>query len=172
MAGATAAGAATSNDNFEKAFTLLMGSEGRYSNNPHDPGGETMWGVTKRAALRWGYAGRMVDLPRETAKQIAKAEYWNPHNCDALPLALAFQVFDTAYNGGEAVKWLQECLSVGADGNVGPQTIAAAQAADPWRVVALFNAKRLVYLASLKQAVFADGRMVRIANNLTLGELQ
>ena len=59
-------------DNFNWAFDLLMGHEGGYSNNPKDPGGETMWGITARVARAWGYSGPMKSLPRETAKQIAK----------------------------------------------------------------------------------------------------
>lgn len=41
-------------DNFEDAFRALIGSEGGYSFNPHDPGGETMWGVTARVARSAG----------------------------------------------------------------------------------------------------------------------
>lgn len=37
--------------NFEKAFTHTLGLEGKYSNNPHDTGGETMWGITKALCL-------------------------------------------------------------------------------------------------------------------------
>ena len=61
---------------FNEAFDALIGNEGGYSNNAADPGGETMWGITKRVAVASGYMGQMKDLPRETAKQIAKKNYW------------------------------------------------------------------------------------------------
>ncbi|WP_460988842.1 glycosyl hydrolase 108 family protein, partial [Staphylococcus aureus] len=34
---------------FDECFEKLIGHEGCYSNNPKDPGGETKWGVSKRA---------------------------------------------------------------------------------------------------------------------------
>ena len=33
--------------NFDKAFELVIGHEGGYSNNPKDPGGETKYGISK-----------------------------------------------------------------------------------------------------------------------------
>ena len=42
-------------ENFEKAFTHTLGLEGKYSNNPNDTGGETMWGITKALTIRYGY---------------------------------------------------------------------------------------------------------------------
>ena len=35
---------------FDDAFDLLIGNEGGYVNNPADPGGETMFGITARVA--------------------------------------------------------------------------------------------------------------------------
>ena len=90
-------------DNFEDAFRALIGSEGGYSFNPHDPGGETMWGVTARVARSAGYAGAMKDLPLDTARQIAKQKYWDPLHLDELDPRVAFQIFDANYNGGLVV---------------------------------------------------------------------
>ena len=55
-------------NSFDDAFDALIGNEGGYSNNPKDPGGETMWGITARVARAAGYTGPMRDLPRDTAK--------------------------------------------------------------------------------------------------------
>ncbi|MEJ2768119.1 glycosyl hydrolase 108 family protein [Mycetohabitans sp. B46] len=44
-------------------FDRLIGNEGGYSDRRQDPGGETRWGVTRRAALAWGYAGPMWNVP-------------------------------------------------------------------------------------------------------------
>lgn len=157
--------------NFDVAFAQLLGNEGSYT---IDNGGPTMWGITQAVARNWGYVGDMKLLSQETAKAIALREYWQPFGCDSLPLALAFQVFDTAYNGGHPVQWLQIALgfaSADVDGHAGPQTIAAAVAADVWKTVALFNAQRLRYLANLKQPQAADGRMNRIAGNLEKGNM-
>ena len=53
----------------------VIGREGRYSNNPADRGGETMWGITAAVARANGYAGAMRDMPRETAKDIYHRRY-------------------------------------------------------------------------------------------------
>ena len=42
---------------FDIAFTRLLGHEGKYVDNPADPGGETNWGISRRS-----YPG--VDIER------------------------------------------------------------------------------------------------------------
>lgn len=158
---------------FDVAFANLLGNEGGYSNNPADPGGETNHGVTEKVARKWGYTGRMIDLPVATAGMIAKSEYWDPYSCDQLPLPIAFQVFDTAYNGGFPAKWLQQALGVTADGNIGAQTIAAARGCNVWQAVACFNSWRLSYYTSLGTwGTFGKGWTNRIAANLKKGSMQ
>lgn len=155
---------------FEAAFEKLMGHEGGYSNHPNDPGGETMYGVTARVARIAGYTGAMIDLPRETAMAIAKKLYWNPYQCDQFAPAIAFALFDTAYNGGKPAHWLQQALGVTADGIIGAQTIGAARAADPAAVAMAFYARRLLYLTELDAwPSFGRGWTRRIANNLMMG---
>ena len=128
-----------------------------------------MYGITKRVAEANGYTGDMRALTLDFAKAIAKKAYWDTAACDQFPYAVAFQVFDTAYNGGHAVKWLQTAVGVTADGVVGAATVGAVRSTDVWQVLALFNASRLEYLAELKQAEFAAGRMNRIAGCLRKG---
>jgi lysozyme family protein len=153
-------------DNFPQCFALLMGNEGGYT---VDNGGPTMWGVTEAVARRSGYTGDMRLLPKETAMQIARANYWNPTHCDLYPAPIAFQVFDTAYNGGRPLQWLQEIANTTA---IGSGLASALSVMNVWEVVARFNAKRLQYLAGLKQPQYANGRMNRIAGNLNLGGLK
>lgn len=136
---------------FDDCFDRLMENEGGYSNRnaAADPGGETMYGVTLKVARAWGYLGPMKDLSIDTAKQIARAVYWTPNRCDQLPPAIAFHVFDTAYNGGSAVRWLQQAAGVSADGIIGAKTIEAVRNMQPAALVMAFNALRLNYLANL-----------------------
>ena len=148
---------------FDKCWTLTLGNEGDYT---VDNGGPTRWGVTQAVARRWGYQGDMKVLPQETAKQIAMANYWSPFGCEFFPLPIAFQVFDTAYNGGHPIQWLQSIMKTTATGS---DLGALLSVANWWEVVARFNALRLQYLASLKQPQYANGRMNRIAANMTLG---
>ncbi|MDE1906636.1 MAG: glycoside hydrolase family 108 protein [Rhodospirillales bacterium] len=160
--------------NFQAAFERLLGNEGAYVDNPADPGGATMWGITERVARSWGYDGDMRALPRATAEAIAYNRYWQPHQLDALPAAVGFQVFDAVYNGGPAILWLQRAAGMPADlqdGTMGPKTLAAAVDVVPAQLIARFNAQRLLYLASLDAwPTFGRGWARRIANNLLVGE--
>jgi lysozyme family protein len=155
---------------FDDAFAALIGNEGGYSNNPADPGGETIFGVTARVARAWGYAGDMKDLPLDTAKAIAKKNYWDAYQCDQFDPRIGFQVFDTAYNGGKPAQWLQQAAGVKADGVIGSITVAAVRAADPMKIIMRFAAYRLQYLGNLPTwPSFGHGWANRIANNLIRG---
>ncbi len=157
-------------DSFDNVFDSLIGNEGGYSNDPADPGGETMFGITARVARACGYQGSMQDLPLDTAKQIAKTEYWDRYQCDQFDPHIGFQLFDAAYNGGPAAKWLQMAAGVTVDGIIGAQTVAAIRALDPAKVILRFDAYRLQYLDSLATwPSFGHGWVNRIANNLIRG---
>lgn len=155
--------------NFEQAFEKLIGHEGGYVDHPSDPGGRTNHGVTERVARAHGYQGDMRDLPLETAKEIARAAYWDAVRADELPEAVRFDVFDGAYNSGtgQAAKWLQRAAGVDADGDIGPATLAAAAAADPGRLLARYNGHRLQFFTDLATwPQFGRGWSRRIAGNL------
>lgn len=155
---------------FDDAFSALIGNEGGYSNNPKDPGGETMFGVTARVARAHGYTGPMRNLPLETAKAIAKTEYWDPYRCDELPPTVAFLVLDAAYNGGYPAKWLQLAVGEKPDGKVGNATVAAASSADAYRTVLRFLSLRLAYMTTLRTwPTFGKGWAARIARNMMKG---
>ena len=159
--------------NFDDAFKKLMGHEKGYSDHPDDTGGETMWGVTKRVARMHGYAGDMRALPLATAKEIARAEYWDAVKADKLPDAVRFDVFDAAYNSGveQATLWLQRAAGADPDGKLGPMTLIAANEKDPQALAARFNGYRLDTLNDLKNwRSFSGGWAQRIAENLKAGK--
>ncbi|UUX38997.1 hypothetical protein NTJ56_08840 [Burkholderia contaminans] len=155
---------------FDEAFDALIGNEGGYSNNPKDPGGETMWGVTARVARAAGYTGAMRDLPRDTAKAIAKRLYWDPLHCDEYDPRIGFQLLDANYNGGHVVLWMQQAGGARADGVFGPATIAAVKEADPARFIMRFIAVRQNYLTACKPwPTFSRGWIHRTSSNLLKG---
>lgn len=153
---------------FADAFDSLMGVEKGFWDDP--AGGPTMYGVTERVARSWGYQGDMRQLSLDTARLIAKSEYWDRFQCDQFAPAIGYQVFDTAYNGGHPVQWLQQAVGVAVDGVIGAKTIAAVRAADTGKVVLAFNAARIKYLTSLDGwATNGKGWARRIADNLLKG---
>lgn len=161
--------------NFDDAFGLLMKSEvgdapnGGYVNNPKDPGGETKWGVTKRVAVECGFTGDMHDLTEDTAKGIAKSEYWDKYQCDLYDGHVAYQIFDIAYNGGPVVSFMQKSVGVYIDGILGPNTISAMQSYSPQsHLVDRLNSLRIKYCTSLKKLwpTFGAGWANRVADNL------
>lgn len=136
---------------FDQAFDKLLGFEGGYSNNPADPGGETMWGVTKAEAVASGYTGAMKDLPKEIAKKIYYKKYWQVIRADELPDLIRYATFDAAVNSGpvQAIKWLQRALGVADDGVIGANTLLAASMGSADAVLRKMLGQRLVFMASL-----------------------
>lgn len=154
---------------FDEAFDRLIGFEGGYADDPRDPGGETMWGVTRRVALQEGYTGIMRVLPRDTAKAIYAKRYWAPVQADTLPDAIRYPVFDAAVNSGvaQSVKWLQRALDIVDDGDLGAVTLAALGACDPERIVARFCGFHLDFLTSLPTwGAYGRGWVRRVASIL------
>lgn len=150
---------------FDECFEKLIGHEGCYSNNPKDHGGETKWGVSKRAYP----ALDIADLTIDDAKQIYKRDYWDRAQCDRLHPDLAFQVFDGAVNSGigNSIRWLQEAAGVAVDGVVGPLTLRKVGDMEPSIIIARYNGVRLKFMASLSTFdVFGRGWCRRIAANL------
>lgn len=154
---------------FNEAFERLIGHEGGYVNHPKDPGGETMYGITKRVARKHGYMGKMKDLPRGVACEIARDEYWKDCKADLVPDEVRFDLFDTCYHSGapRAIILLQRAAGVHDDGAFGPKTEAAVNAMHPYKLLARFNGFRLLFLSDLKNwDAFSEGWAKRVARNL------
>jgi lysozyme family protein len=145
--------------NFEKCLELMLAHEGGFVNHPQDPGGMTNLGVTKRVWEEW--VGHEVDekqmraLTPELVAPLYKRKYWDAIRADdGLVDGVDYCVFDVAVNSGpgRAIKFLQSCVGVNADGGFGPATLAAVKEAekDPARLIEMYCAKRLEFLQSLK----------------------
>lgn len=126
---------------FAAAFDHVLGVEAGFVDDPKDSGGATRYGITERVARANGYTGDMRELPIETARTIAKKQYWDILSLDAIAALsnrVALELFDTGYNMGVAVagRFLQRALNVlndggtrwpdiAVDGVVGPMTAHA-----------------------------------------------
>ncbi len=83
-------------ENFERALKLVLDHEGGYVNDPDDPGGETKYGISKRA-----YPSLDIkNLTVEQAAGIYWRDYWDACSCDQLAYPMDITVFDTAVNCG------------------------------------------------------------------------
>lgn len=117
--------------NFPEALAHTLAFEGGWANNPNDPGGATMKGITHRTYAH--YLGRDVShdelraIPDEHLAEIYRKRYWDACRCSDLPDGLDLAVFDTAVNAGpaQAARLLQRIVGVPADGTIGPKTMAA-----------------------------------------------
>lgn len=103
--------------NLQQTLGALIGREGKYSNNPSDKGGETMWGITVAVARAFGYAGPMSSMPRSAAEQIYTVRFWQQPGFDkiaAVDEGIAEEMLDTGVNMGPVVagKFLQRALNV------------------------------------------------------------
>lgn len=96
---------------FKKAVKFVLDHEGGYVNNPSDPGGETKYGISKRAYPRED----IKNLTESQAVEIYRLDYWNPSGAELLRDDMAVLHFDTAVNVG--VEKAKEILSKSGNEN-------------------------------------------------------
>lgn len=114
---------------FDQALGLILEFEGEYVNDSNDPGGETKYGISKRAYPHLD----IKEISKKDAAEIYKTNYWDSLRCDLLPPALALIIFDCGVNQGPAIaaKFLQKAVGAKVDGIIGPATLKAASECDP-----------------------------------------
>lgn len=145
---------------FDRAFDLLMESEGGYSDDPADPGGETNFGISKRA-----YPQEDIQfITLERAKEIYRRDYWNAIRADELPYPINILIFDAAVNHGKkrAVRMLQEALRIKQDRVMGSQTIKAAVAASDAVCADFLSIRAVRYANTANFGRFGRGWMRRL----------
>lgn len=84
--------------NFKVAMAFVRKWEGGYVNDPDDPGGETKYGISKRA-----YPNEDIkNLTRERAEFLYKRDYWDipGFDLDNFPQDKAIVLFNVAVNMG------------------------------------------------------------------------
>lgn len=151
---------------FQAAVEWLLATEGGYVNDPADAGGETNFGISKRAYPKLD----IKNLTEAQAWTIYYNDYWINGRCYNLPLPLAWALFDASVNHGirRAVTILQaELGGLRVDGINGPKTQAAANASDAGAVLVKFLTRRsLLYhdlvTANSTRARFLTGWLTRL----------
>lgn len=125
---------------FADALPFILGNEGGLSDDAVDKGGLTNFGVTQAVLADFKTCHPELSLPysvedltEDEAAVIYHTDYWRFD--EFASQRVATKVFDLAVNMGlrRAVKILQEALpdnSIVYDGQIGPKTIQATNAAD------------------------------------------
>lgn len=125
---------------FNDIIEVTLEFEQGYVNNPRDPGGETNFGISKRAYPDLDIRG----LTKDQAISIYKKDYWTKYKIDQYPTNLRLIMFDMTIHHGSrnAVKILQRAINNKAlshgntwdklkvDGTLGPATRAGI---DKWK---------------------------------------
>jgi lysozyme family protein len=131
--------------NFEQCLVFVLDHEGgdKYTDDPHDPGGPTRWGI----AQNYHPGVDVKNLTLDGAEAIYRSKYWNLCRCDELPAVLRLAVFDAAVNPGlgASIKFLQRVVNVDPDGAIGARTIAAAASASPLTLSRILTERILYY---------------------------
>jgi lysozyme family protein len=146
---------------------------GKLSMDPKDPGNWT-GGAQGKGDLRgtkWGISAKsypaldIASLSREQAVALYNKDFWAVIGGDDLPPRAALAVFDSAVNQGvdAAVRLLQVALGIVVDGELGPQTRAAARNLEQDKLINYFLAQRaLRYTQSKDFGVYGKGWMRRL----------
>lgn len=144
-----------------------------WSDDPDDPGGKTMIGVTldtyRTYCRRKGYPvptpQRLRDMTFATWRDILKTLYWDRMGADGIhSQGIANICVDWLWASGPGMtKRIQRILGVKADGIVGPKTLAAINAADPTDLFTrLYNARVSYYKGCKAWWKYSKGWMRRL----------
>lgn len=133
---------------FDYALNLVLKHEGGYVNDPADPGGETIYGISRRHHPEAWATGRPS---KAQASLIYRRDYWDRLRCDELPAPVAVLLFDTAVNCGckRAVQLLQRAISVADDGSLGAVTIDRCRTMDTQAIAQQLADHRMAHYRSL-----------------------
>lgn len=159
---------------FEKAIHFVFDAEGGLSDNVHDRGGLTKYGISQKSYPSVDIA----NLTKEQAIQIYKEYYWDRMHCDTFDESLAIVLFDTGINCGVKIasQWLQStCNTKGSklliDGKIGAKTILMALQYDQRGLLCGVTAFRLklynrIVSKDKTQKGFYKGWINRVSNLL------
>ena len=162
-------------DRFEKIFDYLLMVEGGYSNDKHDKGGKTKYGITEEEARDFGYKGDMQDLTIDFAKNIYLKKYYLGNKLDKVVNdKVALSICDWAVNSGRngtknaqiAINQLTNA-NLNVDGIIGNKTLEALNAADPEKFLEVYhNLQRIYYKGKVEadrtQERFLTGWLNRV----------
>lgn len=143
-------------DRFEKIFDYLLKVEGGYSNDKHDKGGKTKYGITEEEAREFEYKGNMQDLTMDFAKNIYLKKYYLGNKLDKVANdKVALSICDWAVNSGKnGIKNAQIAINqltnanLDTDGIIGSKTLEALNTVDPEIFLEVYHNLQRIYYRS------------------------
>lgn len=145
--------------NFDQAFAIVVGEEGKLSLDPSDRGNWTsgIVNVGQLKGTKYGVSAMVypnediANLTLDRAKLLFKRDYWDRVSGDDIPAVVALGLFDAAINEGVegSVKLGQKALGLVADGLLGQQTLARLQGVDARIFARQFAIERIVAYAAM-----------------------
>lgn len=153
---------------WQKAIQFTLDQEGGWVHDPHDRGGETFRGISRRFHPDWS-GWSMIDHYKshpdwpgiaendqaieDKVAQFYLNNFWFPIRGDDLPGLMSVALFDMAVHSGvpTAIRLMQASLGTLTDGVIGPMTLKAAQEAGKNGVVE-FLARRCRFLDAFMDA--------------------
>jgi lysozyme family protein len=163
-----------SSNKFLSSLPFVLRWEGGFVDHPNDPGGRTNKGITQKVydqyRLRRGEPAQDVkSIADREVNDIYESGYWMAAQCERLDLPLHLVQFDTAVNMGvtRAVRFLQQAVGCGVDGDFGPGTAKAVEGCDQGTAVVRYCEIRESFYRRLaekdpKLAVFLKGWLNRL----------
>lgn len=143
---------------FDEIVDFMHKMEGGFNNIANDPGGMTIFGISRRSHPNCKFwvmidhsltelelsknilsgspcsirITNMIKQDQSAMDQIQSIycnDYWVKSRAYALPMPLDALLMDSVFNSGDrAKKWVQRWAGVPQDGIIGPQTMAAIKA--------------------------------------------
>lgn len=155
---------------FYKAIDVVLKNEGGLSNNKHDKGGVTKYGISKKSYP-------CLDIANLTITQaiaIYKRDFWDPYPYKKIINPnIAIKVFDLAINMGAraAHKVLQQALNflgfdLSIDGKFGNMTLNAVNQANAQLLLSAIKLSASIYYHKIvasndSQKIFLNGWLNR-----------
>lgn len=142
--------------NFPKSLKDVLKHEGGWADNPKDPGGATMKGVTLATFRKRVKANATkADLRNITDEQLAtvyRRNFWDEVHGAELPSGLDYAMMDYGVNSGpgRANKELQAIVGVVVDGRLGPVTMEAVGKANTQALINELCDRRLAFMKRIK----------------------
>jgi len=148
---------------FKEAVEIILKHEGGYVNDPNDPGGETKYGISKRAYPKIN----IKRLTKKDAREIYKKHYWNKIKADKLPPEIRLAMFDFAVNSGvyRAISLIQKIVKAKRDGVLGPKTLRKISLNNPAKITERFLKERTYfYFRNKNFSIYGKGWMKRLVD--------